>query len=157
MKKSEVQSARPIIGSMHAASEAPAGIAFGRFLLLPHRRELLADGRPVKLGGRAFDVLMAYESRRLPIFFGIGEASAQICNKLGFAVRRIGDQAIVALDQFPIENLSPELQGIHRALGRLAILLHGSAGLTSGARVAWRILPSESGTSRRLVRITAGP
>jgi DNA-binding winged helix-turn-helix (wHTH) protein len=44
---------------MDTASEAPAGIAFGRFLLLPHRRELLADGRPVKLGGRAFDVLMA--------------------------------------------------------------------------------------------------
>ncbi|HEX4615185.1 MAG TPA: winged helix-turn-helix domain-containing protein [Stellaceae bacterium] len=44
---------------MHAASEAPAGVAFGRFLLLPHRRELLADGQPVKLGGRAFDVLMA--------------------------------------------------------------------------------------------------
>jgi DNA-binding winged helix-turn-helix (wHTH) protein len=43
---------------MDTASEAPAGIAFGRFLLLPHRRELLADGRPVKLGGRAFDVLM---------------------------------------------------------------------------------------------------
>src|SRR6201981_1297575 len=45
--------------AMHAASQATAGIAFGRFLLLPHRRELLADGRPVKLGGRAFDVLMA--------------------------------------------------------------------------------------------------
>jgi len=44
---------------MRAAFEAPAGIAFGRFLLLPHRRELLADGRPIKLGGRAFDVLMA--------------------------------------------------------------------------------------------------
>jgi DNA-binding winged helix-turn-helix (wHTH) protein len=44
---------------MHAVSEAPAGIAFGRFLLLPHRRELLADGRPVRLGGRAFDVLAA--------------------------------------------------------------------------------------------------
>ena len=44
---------------MHPVSEACAGIAFGRFLLLPHRRELLADGRPVKLGGRAFDVLMA--------------------------------------------------------------------------------------------------
>jgi DNA-binding winged helix-turn-helix (wHTH) protein len=44
---------------MHAASEAPAGIAFGRLLLLPNRRGLLADGRPVRLGGRAFDVLMA--------------------------------------------------------------------------------------------------
>ncbi|HEY1430118.1 MAG TPA: winged helix-turn-helix domain-containing protein, partial [Stellaceae bacterium] len=44
---------------MDTASEAPGGIAFGRYLLLPHRRELLADGRPVKLGGRAFDVLMA--------------------------------------------------------------------------------------------------
>ncbi|MBV8456019.1 MAG: winged helix-turn-helix domain-containing protein, partial [Acetobacteraceae bacterium] len=44
---------------MDTASEAPAGIAFGRFLVLPLRRELLADGRPVKLGGRAFDVLMA--------------------------------------------------------------------------------------------------
>jgi DNA-binding winged helix-turn-helix (wHTH) protein len=44
---------------MDTASEAPAGIAFGRFLLLPHRRELLADGRPVRLGGRAFDVLTA--------------------------------------------------------------------------------------------------
>jgi len=44
---------------MHAVSVAPAGIAFGRFLVLPQRRELLADGRPVKLGGRAFDVLMA--------------------------------------------------------------------------------------------------
>src|SRR6202048_2070331 len=44
---------------MDTASEAPAGIAFGRFLLLPHRREFLADGRPVQIGGRAFDVLMA--------------------------------------------------------------------------------------------------
>ena len=35
------------------------GIAFGRFRVLPHRRELLADGAPIKLGGRAFDVLMA--------------------------------------------------------------------------------------------------
>jgi len=27
--------------------------------VLPNRRELFADGRPVRLGGRAFDVLMA--------------------------------------------------------------------------------------------------
>jgi len=44
---------------MNPATEAPANLAFGRFQVLPHRRELLADGRPIKLGGRAFDVLMA--------------------------------------------------------------------------------------------------
>ena len=44
---------------MDPASETPSSVAFGRFRVLPHRRELLADGRPVKLGGRAFDVLMA--------------------------------------------------------------------------------------------------
>jgi DNA-binding winged helix-turn-helix (wHTH) protein len=38
---------------------APAAIEFGRFSVLPHRREFLAEGRPVDLGGRAFDVLMA--------------------------------------------------------------------------------------------------
>jgi predicted ATPase/DNA-binding winged helix-turn-helix (wHTH) protein len=38
---------------------AVSAIEFGRFEILPHRRELLADGAPVELGGRAFDVLMA--------------------------------------------------------------------------------------------------
>ena len=36
-----------------------AFIEFGRFTLLPHRHELLADGQPIELGGRAFDVLLA--------------------------------------------------------------------------------------------------
>ena len=44
---------------MEPASEASASVAFGRFRVLPHRRELLVHGRPIKLGGRAFDVLMA--------------------------------------------------------------------------------------------------
>jgi DNA-binding winged helix-turn-helix (wHTH) protein len=44
---------------MDLASETPAIIKFGHFRVLPHRRELLADGAPVKLGGRAFDILMA--------------------------------------------------------------------------------------------------
>src|ERR1700720_3770647 len=33
-------------------------IKFGRFQVLPHRREFFADGVPVPLGSRAFDVLM---------------------------------------------------------------------------------------------------
>src|SRR5271170_7775607 len=40
-------------------ASVPFSIEFGHFKLLPHRRELLADGHPVELGGRAFDVLMA--------------------------------------------------------------------------------------------------
>ena len=46
-------------GTPNGLSETPASVAFGRFRVLPHRRELLAEGRPVKLGGRAFDVLIA--------------------------------------------------------------------------------------------------
>src|SRR5215470_7137232 len=44
---------------MEPVSEAPASVEFGRFRILPRRREVLADGRPIELGGRAFDVLMA--------------------------------------------------------------------------------------------------
>src|ERR1700738_4762890 len=44
---------------MDPVSERLAGIAFGRFPGLPERREVLADGWPIKLGGRAFDMLMA--------------------------------------------------------------------------------------------------
>ncbi|HYZ21266.1 MAG TPA: winged helix-turn-helix domain-containing protein, partial [Rhodopila sp.] len=44
---------------MDPAVQPPVGVAFGRFRVLPHRRELLADGHPIKLGGRAFDLLVA--------------------------------------------------------------------------------------------------
>src|SRR5262245_12899481 len=37
----------------------PVTIEFGRFKVVRHRRELLTDGRPVELGGRAFDTLLA--------------------------------------------------------------------------------------------------
>src|SRR5712671_5372496 len=41
------------------ASDASAIVEFGRFRVEPRRRELLADGQPIKLGGRAFDLLIA--------------------------------------------------------------------------------------------------
>jgi len=44
---------------MPGRPEVPVTIEFGRFKVVRHRRELLADGRPVELGGRAFDTLMA--------------------------------------------------------------------------------------------------
>jgi DNA-binding winged helix-turn-helix (wHTH) protein len=39
-------------------SSSTAGIAFGRYRLFVHRRELLCDDEPIKLGDRALDVLM---------------------------------------------------------------------------------------------------
>jgi len=43
---------------MNNRSEASASFEFGRFRIFPRRREVLADGRPIELGGRAFDVLV---------------------------------------------------------------------------------------------------
>jgi hypothetical protein len=40
-------------------AETPVAIEFGRFRVLPHRRELLVEGRLLDLGGRAFVVLMS--------------------------------------------------------------------------------------------------
>jgi DNA-binding response OmpR family regulator len=54
-----------------------ASIEFGRYTVEPHRRELLADGRPIKLGGRAFDLLMA-----------LIEASGGHCQNNGMAGKR---------------------------------------------------------------------
>src|SRR5437764_12837605 len=47
------------IAAVDHASDAPVIFEFGRFRVLPHRRELLADGRPIKLGGREFDLVLA--------------------------------------------------------------------------------------------------
>jgi predicted ATPase/DNA-binding winged helix-turn-helix (wHTH) protein len=44
---------------MDPTSEISTAVEFGRFRILPRRRELFVDGRPIQLGGRAFDVLMA--------------------------------------------------------------------------------------------------
>src|SRR3984893_1864295 len=44
---------------MDLTSETPAIVEFGHFRVVPRRRELLADGQPIHLGGRTFDVLMA--------------------------------------------------------------------------------------------------
>jgi DNA-binding winged helix-turn-helix (wHTH) protein len=48
-----------IIAVMNSGSELPPRITFGRFRLMPYRRELFLDDQPIKLGARAFDVLMA--------------------------------------------------------------------------------------------------
>jgi len=43
---------------MDRVLEAPPSVEFGRFRILPYRRGVLANGWPIELGGRAYDVLM---------------------------------------------------------------------------------------------------
>src|SRR6266404_3673688 len=44
---------------MDGVSDPSAVLEFGRYRLDRHRREFIADGRPVELGSRAFDTLLA--------------------------------------------------------------------------------------------------
>lgn len=46
-----------------APPSTPEGLRFGRFELRPREHRLLADGEPVALGGRAFDLLLALVQR----------------------------------------------------------------------------------------------
>src|SRR5262252_9030047 len=48
---------------MTATPSLPARLRFGRFELQPGERRLLADGAPVAVGGRAFDLLHALADR----------------------------------------------------------------------------------------------
>jgi TolB-like protein/DNA-binding winged helix-turn-helix (wHTH) protein/Flp pilus assembly protein TadD len=50
--------------AMRLTNEALGAVEFGRFRLLPHRRELRADGVAVELGSRAFDVLIVLTEAR---------------------------------------------------------------------------------------------
>ncbi len=43
---------------MELPTEPGASITFGRFRVVPHDRELFVDGRPIRLGARAFDLLL---------------------------------------------------------------------------------------------------
>src|SRR5262245_13324586 len=44
---------------MSGQREPLGAVEFGRFKVVPHRRELIVDGAPIALGNRAFDALLA--------------------------------------------------------------------------------------------------
>jgi predicted ATPase/DNA-binding winged helix-turn-helix (wHTH) protein len=96
---------------MDPASETPAGVAFGHFRVLPHRRELLADGQPIKLGGRAFDVLMA-----------LIEARGAVVGKDAL-MQRVWPNRIVEESSLPVQILA-----LRNALGAERELIHTVAG-----------------------------
>ena len=48
----------PLDANRSSSATADAALEFGRFLVLLRRREILADGAPVELGARTFDLLL---------------------------------------------------------------------------------------------------
>jgi phosphatidylglycerol lysyltransferase len=98
----------------------PAGDGFVMFGIV--RRSWVVLGDPIGPFERWRDLLSQLATEATgqggwPVFFGLSEAAAKICSRLGFAVRRVGDQAIVPLEQFAIDKLSPELQEVRRQVG----------------------------------------
>jgi phosphatidylglycerol lysyltransferase len=84
------------------------------------RRSWIALGDPVGPLDRWRDlfVLLRAEAERhgaRAVFFGVSAAGAPICRKLGFALRRIGEEALVPLDAFSLEGAVPELRERHAA------------------------------------------
>jgi adenylate cyclase len=92
-------------------SETPASIEFGHFSIFPHRRQLLANGRSITLGGRAFDVLMA-----------LIEASGEVVSK-GELLRRVWQGRIVEENR-----LSGEITALRKAFGADRELIRTVAG-----------------------------
>jgi predicted ATPase/DNA-binding winged helix-turn-helix (wHTH) protein len=91
--------------------QAPAAIDFRRFRVLPLRRELLAEGRPLDLGGRAFDVLIA-----------LIEASGAVVSK-STLLERVWPGRIVEE-----HNLQAQISALRRALGADRDLIRTIAG-----------------------------
>src|SRR3979411_1019757 len=90
---------------------APTAIEFGRFRILPHRRELLAESQPLELGGRAFDVLMV-----------LIEASGAVVSK-DTLMERIWPNRIVEEN-----SLQAQISALRRALGADRDLIRTIAG-----------------------------
>src|SRR6202521_4319180 len=92
-------------------AETPAAIEFGRFRVLPRRRELLAEGRPLDLGGRAFDVLMA-----------LIEASGAVLSKDALMNRVWPDRVVEE------NSLQAQIAALRRAFGADRGLIRTIAG-----------------------------
>src|ERR1700680_2372021 len=96
---------------MDPVSETPMAIEFGRFRVLPHRREVFVEGRPMELGGRAFDVLMA-----------LIEASGAVVSKNKLMERVWPDRIVEE------HNLQAQISALRRAFAADRDLIRTIAG-----------------------------
>jgi len=119
---------------MDPVIDAPTIVDFGRFRVLSQRRELLADNRPLELGGRAFDVLMA-----------LIEARGAVVSKDAL-IERVWPARIVEEN-----NLQAQISALRRAFGADRDLIRTIAG--RGYQFTGEIRPVPA---RPHVSVTAG-
>src|SRR5687768_10599846 len=93
------------------ARDPLAVVEFGRFKVVPHRRELLADGKPVDLGGRAFDTLLA-----------LIEAGGSVIDKDAL-LRKVWPDRVVEEN-----NLQAQIAALRKAFGADRDLIRTVAG-----------------------------
>lgn len=86
-------------------------LVFGRFLVLLRRRELLADGVPVQVGGRAFDLLLV-----------LLEADGALVGKDELMRRVWFGRTVEEI------NLRAQISGLRKALGADRDLIRTEAG-----------------------------
>jgi DNA-binding winged helix-turn-helix (wHTH) protein len=87
------------------ATAASADLEFGRIRLLLRRRQLLADGIPVELGTRAFELLLA-----------LLEADGSLVTKQDL-ISRVWPGVVVSE-----ENLKLQVSALRKALGALTAI-----------------------------------
>ena len=113
-------------------SDPPAIIEFGHFSIFPHRRQLFAEGRPITLGDRAFDVLMT-----------LIEASGEVVSK-DELLNQVWQGRIVEENR-----LAGEISALRKALGADRDLIRTVAG--RGYQFIGEIRARPSGVGEREV------
>src|SRR5258707_10666554 len=125
---------------MNSNSETAASIAFGRFRMLSHRRELLEEGRPVKLGGRAFDVLMV-----------LIEAHGAIVAKDELLARVWPDRIVEE------NNLQAQISALRTAFGPERDLIRTVSGRGYQFTGEIRVLPAAAEARADTAAVASGP
>src|SRR6267143_285714 len=110
---------------MDGERDPSAVLEFGRFKVVRHRRELLADGQPIALGGRAFDTLLV-----------LIEAGGSVIGK-DELMRRIWPDRIVEEN-----NLQAQISSLRKAFGADRDLIRTVAG--RGYQFTGEIRPAAS-------------
>ena len=123
-----------------ASPRRPAGIAFGRFQVWPDRRDLLADGQPLRLGGRAFDVLLA-----------LLEARGAVVSREALKARVWPNQTVED------NNLAAQIVALRKALGEERGLIRTVAGRGYQFTGETRALPAAAEASEVATSPAAEP